>query len=407
MAQFRVLDLFSGGGGMSCGFAAHPAFQIVGAVDAENGKPSSGSGSLECNSTYSRNMGVTPLKADLGIISPNQIAEYLELDSGSSEIDVLISCAPCTGFSRTVRKSLIVDDTRNSLVQRTSIFVEHFRPKIFVMENVGELLEGNFRHHFDFLSSYLSNIGYKCVADVHNLRQFGLPQRRRRACVVGVSRNLTPHSLMDLWGPYSVCENATTVRRAIGHLPPLEAGQQSDSDPFHASPGLSETSLERLRRIPGNGGSWPDLLKSPDGERYLIPSMRFYSDQGKVGPYRDVYGRLAWDQPAVTIKRECSHVGNGRYSHPEQHRLCSVRELALLQGFPANYEFAGSLSNMYRHIGDAVPPLISYQLAHICNWILAGRKPELDEVILNGSQIDSSDIIISTQASRQLVLEIL
>ncbi len=93
---------------------------------------------------------------------------------------------------------------------------------------------------------------------------------------------------------------------------------------------------------------------------------------GDLGSHPDIYGRLWWDRPAVTIKRECSHVGNGRYAHPEQDRLCTVREMSLLQGFPRDYQFTGTLANMYRHIGDAVPPLISYQLAALCRWILTG-----------------------------------
>ena len=76
-----------------------------------------------------------------------------------------------------------------------------------------------------------------------------------------------------------------------------------------------------------------------------------------------MYGRLWWDRPAITITRECAHVGNGRYVHPEQDRLLTVREMALLQGFPADYVFEGPLTARYNQIGDAVPPLISEQLA--------------------------------------------
>ena len=83
----------------------------------------------------------------------------------------------------------------------------------------------------------------------------------------------------------------------------------------------------------------------------------------KPGSFPDVYGRLAWDRPAPTVTRECSHPGNGRYSHPEQDRLLTVREMALLQGFPADYQFLGSLSFKYRQIGDAVPPMVAEQIA--------------------------------------------
>jgi DNA (cytosine-5)-methyltransferase 1 len=83
----------------------------------------------------------------------------------------------------------------------------------------------------------------------------------------------------------------------------------------------------------------------------------------RVGSFPDIYGRLWWDRPAITITRECGHVGNGRYSHPEQDRLVTVREMALLQGFPPDYQFHGPLSAKYNQIGDAVPPMISELLA--------------------------------------------
>ena len=104
---------------------------------------------------------------------------------------------------------------------------------------------------------------------------------------------------------------------------------------------------------------------------------------------------LWWDKPAQTIKRECSHVGNGRYAHPEENRLCTVREIAALQGFPDYFVFNGAaLSNMYRQIGDAVPPLISYQLAHLACWNLTEELPQVEEIILPGTHLTHSLAIL-------------
>ncbi len=94
----------------------------------------------------------------------------------------------------------------------------------------------------------------------------------------------------------------------------------------------------------------------------------------------------------MTIKRECGHVGNGRYAHPEQDRLCTVREISILQGFPRDYRLTGALANMYRHLGDAVPPLISYQLAGLCQWILTGRRPQAADLILPGCHLSADDL---------------
>ena len=112
------------------------------------------------------------------------------------------------------------------------------------------------------------------------------------------------------------------------------------------------------------------------------------------GSHPDVYGRMWWDRPAPTIKRECGHIGNGRYAHPEQDRLCTVREMALLQGFPSDYELvAPSLTNRYRHVGDAVPPLVAYQVAALVSWILGGERPGPAELVLPGCSLTAADVI--------------
>ncbi len=375
---------------MSYGFHAHPRFQIVGAVDAQIGKPSSGKGSLECNLSYGANIGIEPLEADLATLAPKTLASAL----GGIEPTVLISCPPCTGFSRTNPSNHIVDDPRNSLVVRSTLFVEELKPAIFLMENARELVVGNFTHHYNQLRKKLIQLGYKVYGETQLLNRFGLPQRRERALVIAVREPLQIRNLEDLWTGFQIKVEATYVRRAISSLPPVVAGKTHPEDSLHIAPNFSNLkSLRRLQLIPKDGGSWADLRNYPEAEEILNPAMLRYIAQGKLGSHPDVYGRLWWDRPAVTIKRECSHIGNGRYAHPEQHRLCTVREMSILQGFPKDYKFvASSRSNMYRHIGDAVPPLISYQLAKVCEWILSGRRPSIDSVILPNTHLTSADI---------------
>ena len=172
---------------------------------------------------------------------------------------------------------------------------------------------------------------------------------------------------------------------------------------MHVSPKLlTPTTRRRLALLPHNGGSWVDLKDHPEAGEVLTPAMKRYVEQRKFGSHPDVYGRLWWDKPAVTIKRECAHVGNGRYSHPAQDRLLTVREMSILQGFPRSYQFvSSSLSNMYRHIGDAVPPLISYQLAATANWMLGGARPEREDLILSGTHLRPEHIQTTTPEPRQ------
>jgi DNA (cytosine-5)-methyltransferase 1 len=387
-----VVDLFSGGGGASAGFAAHSAFNLIGAADAQYGKPSSPKGSLACNSTYAANMGFPPFEVDLSEASPDDVADGMGIQEPPT---VLIACPPCTGFSRTLAKNHLQDDPRNSLVRRTALFVREWQPEVMVMENARELAMGRFREHLSSLVGELEDLGYAVHASTHMLNRFGLPQKRERALVIAVKAKLPLRTMDDLWEGLEIEPKATHVRRAIWplHLQPLSPGQVHEDDRMHVSPSFnSDVARERTRLIPHDGGSWFDLANVEGGRSYLTPTMKHRLEIGDLGSHPDVYGRMWWDRPAPTIKRESSHVGNGRYSHPVQDRLCSVREMAILNGFPSRYELSGSVSNMYRHIGDAVPPLISYQLAGLVNWILGGDRPDEEALVMPGTHLEPSDI---------------
>lgn len=247
-------------------------------------------------------------------------------------------------------------------------------------------------------------LGYNVRAGVYLFSRYGLPQSRERALILAVRKGLAIHQLEDLWEGYTVRPKATTVRAAIDGLPRLRPGSRNRKDPFHTCPAfVLRTSYERLKAIPRDGGDWRDLMKQPKTRKLLIPAMRRHIEKECLGSHSDAYGRLWWDRPAVTIKRECSHVGNGRYSHPSQSRLLSVREMAILQGFPKDYVFADAgITKMYRQVGDAVPPLISYQVAHLVSWILTGRKPSPARLALPGSHLKASDIVRVRQPGRKL-----
>lgn len=355
---------------MSSGFHRQRGyFDIIGAVDRQLAKPGKGKSkgsSTRCNGTYRRNIGVQPKNADLGELDPAEYRRELSLER--EELDVLIACPPCTGFSQKNSRNHIADDPRNGLVERTADFVAELLPEFLVMENVKELLQGKQRHHFAVLRERLENLGYSVCATVHELSDYGLPQRRERVLVL--ARRHGPVS--DL--PVAPVQRKRTVRDAIGHLPPVHAGEPHPLDPMHLCPGVTPSVMDRIRAIPRDGGSWADVMNNPDipeeeKHRLLIPSMF----RARPGSFPDVYGRLKWDEPAVTITRECGHVGNGRYTHPEQDRLLTVREMALLQGFPKDYIFEGPLAARYNQVGDAVPPMIAEQLARHIIRIRSGQ----------------------------------
>jgi DNA (cytosine-5)-methyltransferase 1 len=377
-----VVDLFSGAGGASSGFKAHQDFAVIGAADKQLGKPSQRAGT-ECNKTYRKNIGINPFDVDLGSVTPEELGQLLDVKPG--ELDVLISCSPCTGFSRTNSKNHLSDDPRNRLSQKTGAFIKYFKPKFFFVENARELLRGNFSHHGQALILQARKSGYRVYSGIHLLTQFGLPQIRERALIVGTNLDI-PCDALDLslaWGNYEPDSTSLTVRNAIQNFPSLAHGETCSADSCHSVPSMTKQTVNRLDRIPRNGGSWIDLLAVDDGFSYLIPSMIRTLQSNKLGSYPDIYGRMWWDRPAPTIKRECSSPGNGRYCHPEQNRMCSARELSYLQGFPEDYLFeADSLSNMYRHIGDSVPPMVSYQYAELISQIIHSRKSSAENFIM-------------------------
>lgn len=384
--RLSVVDLFSGAGGMSYGFKAHGAFEVVAAADAEIGKPTSGDGSLQCNATYKTNIGIAPKPLNLAEVVAGDLRENLGI--GERAVNVLSVCPPCTGFSRTNPQNHLRDDARNSLVSKAADFAVCLDADVVVMENARELIRGNFLHHYRAFRERLEDAGYNVFGRSYMLSRFGLPQVRERSIIIAAKEELPLYTLESMWDGWGVKEQAKTVRRALS-----TAARAKRAD--HRYPGFStETVKRRMAAIPHDGGSWLNLLSRPDADELTTDSMKRIAAAKKFGSYPDVYGRMSWGKPAPTIKRECAHVGNGRYAHPIEDRLCSIAEMAVLNGFPHYYRFKESnLANAYRHIGDAVPPMISYQLAHLCRWMLTNEQPGMQELVLAGTSLRSSDLV--------------
>ncbi|MGC8494946.1 MAG: DNA cytosine methyltransferase, partial [Syntrophobacteraceae bacterium] len=216
--ELAVVDLFSGAGGMSYGFHMHPAFRIVAAADAERGKPSTGAGKLQCNRTYAKNIGINPVPLDLAAIAPDQLRSALALPDGLP-ISVLLTCPPCTGFSRAVPENHLRDDHRNSLVRRSAEFAVALSVDVVVMENARELIRGNFKTHYEWFRKHLESHGYNVFGKTYMLSRFGLPQIRERAIVMAARKHLPLHTLENLWNGWRLKDEALTVRRAFSTIP--------------------------------------------------------------------------------------------------------------------------------------------------------------------------------------------
>ena len=390
--ELTVADFFSCGGGTTAGFARRRGFRIVGAVDLELAKPSGGAGASDCNATYEANHSVAPLNRDMMELTPEEFAEAIGLEPG--RLNVMISCAPCTDLSRVKPTNHLVDSSKNNLVDRSGDFVAKLLPEIMFMENARELIQGNFRHHHAALVERLRSLGYDVRSDVHFLSRFGLPQVRERALVVA-SRIGPARTLEDLWEGWAVKPKTTTVRTALKRLKDWRVEQKNPVDPEgSAVPGMGVEVTERLSATPHDGGGWIDVARDPKTRPLLTEQCLRRWERKDFGSHPDVYGRMWWDRPAPTIKRECAHVGNGRYAHPVENRLLTVREMASLQGFPFDYRFpAKAVANRYRHIGDAVPPIIAFQMSALAKWMKTGKRPKPMDWVLPDSVLRVEDIV--------------
>lgn len=363
MLDVQVIDIFSGCGGMSYGFAAYKSktarFRIVGALDNDQ----------YANATYHRMLGVSPIELDFSTLKTrdDHIALAKRWNIDPKKPLVLIGCAPCQGFS-SHRKKDHRNDTRNSLIEVLADFVTYLRPDLFIMENVPELFHTKFWRHYAAAKSILESSGYHVQGRLFNLAQFGVPQERFRAFVMATPVGKGIPMPLPQFRP----SQFKTVRMAIGALPPLEAGQVDPDDPMHRTSAHRKSTVEMLRMIPHDGGSNRDL---PPG----VGPQCFRNVDG----FRDVYGRLWWDKPAVSITARCRTPSCGRYVHPEQPRGLSVREAALLQGFPKTYQFEGPFDDMFKQIGNAVSPVFSCAVAkHIAYKLphsLAGTSNSLPD----------------------------
>ena len=331
----QVIDMFSGCGGMSLGFASvgsrNKMFKLVGALDINE----------TSLATYQRNFGVPAILGDIRCLakSPPALNNFLGSLKGYSEScpTVLIGCAPCQGFTAHRKKNWDSPDPRNSLVGAFAQVAVRMMPDLVVMENVPELLSGRYWPYFEGFRKIMERAGYTVKAAIHNAAEFGTPQERFRALVVA-SRKI--NCLMPK--PTLLRKDFVTVRDAIGELPPVKAGQVSVIDPYHRSAKHKESTLRVIQAVPPNGGSRPSGI----GPACLSKIKGFY----------DVYGRLAWDKPAITITHYARNPASGRFVHPEQNRGLTMREAARLQGFPDAFEFLGGFDDIFRQIGEAVAP---------------------------------------------------
>ncbi|MCY4129520.1 MAG: DNA cytosine methyltransferase [Gammaproteobacteria bacterium] len=318
-----AIDLFSGCGGLTLGLKLG-GFRVIGAVDIDP---------LSIETYEANHDDVTVWTADIRDLEPSEIQSTLDLEPG--DLDLVAGCPPCQGFStmRTLNGSLQVEDPRNDLLLEVLRFVDALRPKAVMIENVPGLADDE---SFQVFCGRMKKAGYCGDQDVLNAAEYGVPQRRKRLIYVAGLRTEIPFA--------EPVEDKLTVKDAIGDLP--KPGQSGD--PIHdLSERRTPQVMRLIQRIPQDGGSRTDLPIEDQLECHK-----------RCDGFKDVYGRMAWSEVAPTITSGCFNPSKGRFLHPEEHRAITMREAALLQGFPDSYKFpkATSKSSLAMMIGNALPP---------------------------------------------------
>lgn len=316
-----AVDLFCGAGGLTKG------------LENANIKVKAGYDTNEnCEFPYSENNDASFVKKDVRELQAADIEEKFEDD----KLSLIAGCAPCQPFSRMGRtkkneKWSLLDDFRK--------LVEDVNPDLVTMENVPQVTNHEI---FERFVNGLEDEGYKVSHQIVKCEEYGIPQSRKRLVLLA-----SKFGEIDLPEPK---DEKMTVKDAIGHLEELEAGEKSDEDQLHIAAGLSQKNLKRIRASEPGGTweSWPDDLKLDCHKK----------DTGST--YKSVYGRMEWEKPSPTITTQFYGYGNGRFGHPEQDRAITIREGALLQTFPEDYQFVDPEDEFHkteigRLIGNSVP----------------------------------------------------
>lgn len=323
--QPTALDLFAGAGGLTVGLQ-RAGFRVAAAIEIDD---------LAADTYTLNHPEVELFRADIRSLSPRDVARQAGLKEGS--LDLVAGCPPCQGFStlRTMNGSRHVEDLRNSLVLDYVRFVRELRPKALLMENVpGLLLEPAMAIALD----EIEELGYPVAqaARVLDAADFGVPQRRRRLVMVAMEGKRVRFAPRR--------KTRRTVADAIADLPP--AGTSGDE--LHDLPEKrSRRVMNFIRDVPADGGSRSDL-----------PRRRQLACHRRSDGFKDVYGRMGWSQPAPTITTGCYNPSKGRFIHPVEDRAITMREAALLQGFPPDYKFslARGKAGVAEMVGNALPP---------------------------------------------------
>lgn len=323
-----AVDLFCGIGGLTHGLIK-AGIPVVAGIDTDK----------TCKYAYEANNDSDFIHADITNLTGKEVSDLYP----EGCVKILVGCAPCQPFSTHTQKNKSrSSDEKWGLLYSFLKLIREVQPDIVSAENVPAIARS--KVFLDFITE-LEDLGHDIFWDKVYCPDYGVPQSRKRLVL-----------LASKFGPIDIIpathsrDEYETVRDRIGELEVIAAGEVFAGDPLHRTSRLRDINLRRIRQSKP-GGTWRDW-----DEDLLSPCHK--KESGKS--YGGVYARMSWDTLAPTITTQFYNYGTGRFGHPEQNRALSVREGALLQTFPPDYEFIDpelpvSIKRLGAHIGNAVP----------------------------------------------------
>jgi DNA (cytosine-5)-methyltransferase 1 len=351
-----AIDLFCGAGGLSLGLQK-AGFSVL--LGADN--------DARIVDTHTANIGGLGYVGDL--TDPTDLLDHLD-GWGIAEVDLVAGGVPCQPFSRAGRsmiRNLVAtgarnaDDPRAELWQSFMAVVAQMKPRAVLVENVPDLPSWDDGSVLMGFYDSLRELDYVVDARVLDAFHYGVPQHRARLILVGL-RDAAEFE----WPARG--RAITTLRDAIGDLPPVPPAQRADRVPYSGARNAFQKRMRRgvarrdrafvydhiTRDIRPDDAEAFALLE--EGQTYMHLPMHLRRYRSDI--FRDKYKRLWWDEVSRSITAHIAKDGYW-YIHPEQHRTLSVREAARIQTFPDSFRFAGHPTLRLRQIGNAVPPLLS------------------------------------------------
>ena len=329
--KYKIIDIFSGCGGLSFGFEKTNKFETCVAIDIWKV-------ALE---TIKNNKQTDILQQDLSKMNDEDI---LKFKKKYGNIKIVVGGPPCQGFSQAGQRNS--KDPRNQLYKSYMNFIKTINPEWFVFENVAGLMSMktlNNKNFIDEILNHFSLMGYKnTTLNLISAKDFGVPQYRKRVIIIGNRVGIKVPQLKIISK-----NNPLTVRDAIKDLEVLESGEKSKNDPYHFALNHAERHIQWLKNV-------PEGMSAHD----------FKPNNGMTAKgYKTTYKRIWWDRPSPAITTCFSSISSQNNVHPSNTRALTIREAMRLQTFPDDFIFSGSWRDIRTQIGNAVPPKLAEEVA--------------------------------------------